>query len=49
MVVAIDACTSLKSTYQIDHIDYHDEVAPIAIAKGYRLGSYIFDAVVYFF
>ncbi|CAO3664828.1 unnamed protein product [Umbelopsis ramanniana] len=39
MVVAIDACTSLKSTYQLDHIDYHDELAPIAIAKGYRLSD----------
>ncbi|KAJ2958863.1 hypothetical protein NQZ79_g5625 [Umbelopsis isabellina] len=39
MVVAIDACTSLKSDYQVAQIDHHDELAPIAIAKGYRLSD----------
>ncbi|KAI8580682.1 hypothetical protein K450DRAFT_235482 [Umbelopsis ramanniana AG] len=39
MVVPLDACTSLKSSYQLDQIDYHDELAPVAIASGYRLSD----------
>ncbi|KAG2176794.1 hypothetical protein INT44_007458 [Umbelopsis vinacea] len=37
MVVPLDACSSLTSSYQLDQIDYHDELAPLAIASGHRL------------